>query len=116
MALEVAVLNAGADGAVTVLLWAAIHADATSGSQVSNERIAVTWDPASGAVATVNNTPLAFTGTAAGRTEVFLGMWNQDQPGGTFRAAVALVGDADFNASGTYNVNVVDLTATDQTP
>lgn len=115
MALEVAVLNAGADGAVTVLLWAAIHSDATSGSQISNERIAVTWDPATGAVAPVNNAPLAFTGTAAGRAGVFLGMWNQDQPGGTFRGSVALVGDGDFNAAGEYNVNAVTMTATDQT-
>lgn len=115
MALEVAVLNAGADGAVTVLLWAAIHSDATSGTQVSNQRLAITWDPATGAVTPVNNVPLAFTGTAAGRTAVFLGIWNQNQPGGIFRGAASIVGDGDFNAAGEYNVNTVDLTATDQT-
>lgn len=115
MALTNTVLNAAADGAVAVAAWAALHEDATSGSQVSNERVAVSWDPATGTIAASGATPLAFTGAAASRTELYLALWDQDQPGGTFRGSVQLVGDADFNAAGDYNVTAVTMTATDQT-
>lgn len=114
MALTTAVLNAGADGAAAVLAWAAIHSDATDASQTSDQRIQITWDPATGAVAAAGNTPLAFTGTASGPA-THVGIWDQDQPGGTMVASGALTGDQTFNAAGQYNVTAATVTATDET-
>lgn len=115
MALTVAVVNASVDGGTAVMAWGALHEDATAGSQVSNERVAITWGSAASGVAVSTAVPLAFTGTAAGRTELYFGVWDQDQPGGTFRGSVQLVGDQDFNASGNYSVTAVTYTGTDQT-
>lgn len=115
MALEDAVLNGSVDGGTALLVWGAIHSDATSGTQTSNERILLTWGAAAAASASVTNVPLAFTG-GAGADASHFGVWDQDQPGGTFRGATALVGDQTFNASGDYNVTAVTLTATDTTP
>lgn len=113
MALEQAVLNAGVDGATAIMGWAAIHSDATSGSQVSNERVAIVWDPATGAVAASGAVPLAFTGAASGPA-THLGIWDASTAG-TFRGTVALTGDQAFNAAGEYSVTSITLTGTDQT-
>lgn len=112
MALENAVLAAGVNGAVTVLGFGAIHSAATSGSQVSNERIAIGWDPAVGVVAASGDVPLAFTGTPGGPATHF-GLWSASTAG-TFRGAVPLSGDQTFNAGGAYNVTAVTLTGTDE--
>jgi hypothetical protein len=114
MAIEAAILNAGVDAMTALMGWGAIHSDATSASQTSNQRIALTWGAAAAGVATVTNVPLAFTGTGGADASHF-GAWNQDQPGGTFRGAAALVGDQAFNASGDYNVTSATLTASDTT-
>lgn len=113
MALEQAVLNAGVDGATGILAFAAIHSAATSVSQVSNERLAVTWDPATGAVGSASNVPLDFTGTASGPA-THLGLWSAVSAG-TFLGAVALSGDQSFNAAGEYSVTSIALTGSDQT-
>lgn len=113
MALTTAVLNAGANGATSILAWGAIHSDATSGSQVSNERLALSWDPAAGAVAVVGAVPLVFTGASGGPATHF-GVWSEES-GGTFRGSAALVGDQTFNSAGEYSVTSVSLPATDET-
>lgn len=113
MALETEVLDAAADGAAAIMGWAAIHSDATSGSQTSNERLAISWDPSSGATATSGAVPLEFTGTG-GAAATHFAVWSAES-GGTFRGAVALSGDQAFNAAGQYNVTAVTLTGSDET-
>lgn len=113
MALTDAVLDAANDGATAVLAWAAIHGDATSGSQTSNERIEITWDPSTGAVAVADNVPLEFTGGPSDPA-THLGVWSA-QTEGTFRGAAPLSGDQTFNAAGEYAVTAITLTATDET-
>lgn len=112
MALEQAVLNAAADGATALLAWAAIHDGAGSGDEVSAARQQISWDPATGAVATAG-TPLEFAGTPGGPAS-HLGVWSA-QTGGTFLGAVALTGDQTFNAAGEYTVTALTLAATDET-
>lgn len=115
MALTEAVLNASVAGATGLDsgMFAAIHSDATSGSQTSNERIQITWGAPAGGSATASNVPMAFTGNAgAGATH--LALWSA-AAAGTFRGSAALVGDQTFNASGDYNVNTVTMAATDTT-
>jgi hypothetical protein len=113
MALQTAVLDAANDGATAIMAWAAIHSDGTSGTQTSNERIAISWGASAAAVATSGGVPLAFTG-AANADASHLGVWSL-QAGGTFRGAAALTGDQTFNSAGEYNVTAITLTATDQT-
>lgn len=115
MALGEAILNGAADGAAAQIAFGAMHSAATSGSQTSNERLAIVFDPAVGAVATLDATPLNFTG-AAGAAAGFLGIWSASS-GGTFRGAVAVAAGSDttFNAAGQYQVTAGTLTATDQT-
>lgn len=109
MPYETPVLNAAADGAVAIAGFAAVHDGATAGDQVSNERIAIGYDPAVGGIAASGDVPLAFTGTPGGPA-THLGVWSLIA-GGTFRGAVALVGDQTFNADGEYNVTAVTTTA-----
>lgn len=113
MALEAAVLNGSVDGATALMGFGAIHSDATSGSQTSTARIALTWPGAVAGADAVSNVPLAFTG-AAGADASHFGVWSA-LTGGTFRGAASLVGDQTFNASGDYNVTAVTLTANDTT-
>lgn len=112
MALEQAVLNAGADGATSLLAWAAIHDGPGSGDEVSAARQQISWDAATGAAAAAD-VPLEFTGTPGGPA-THLGVWSA-QTEGTFRGSVALTGDQTFNAAGEYAVTALTLTATDET-
>lgn len=113
MALTTAVLDAGVDGSAAIIGWAAIHSDATSGSQTSNQRLAISWGSSSSAEATSGAAPLEFTGTG-GAAATHLGVWSAETDG-TFRGAVALSGDQTFNAAGQYNVTAVTLTGSDET-
>lgn len=110
MALQTAVLNAANDAATAIMAWAAVHSDATSGSQTSTTRIAVTWGSSASAVSTSAGVPLAFTGTP-GAAATHLGLWSASTAG-TFRGSRALTGDQTFNAAGNYSVTAVTLTGT----
>jgi hypothetical protein len=104
-----AVLDAANDGAAAVTAWAAEHSDATSGTEVSAARVAVGWDPSSGAIMASGDVPLAFTGTPGGPA-THLGLWSA-QTDGTFRGGFALTGDQTFNAAGEYNITSIVQTA-----
>lgn len=110
MALQTAVLNTAVDAATAIMGFAAIHSSDASGTQVSNERVAVGWGVAASAVGTSANVPLAFTGTPNGPA-THLGLWSASS-GGTYRGAKALTGDQTFNAAGEYNVTALTLTGT----
>lgn len=113
MALGVAILNGAADGAAAQVAFGAIHSADSAGSQTSNERRAVTWDPATGAVAAMDGMPLSYTG-AAGASAAFFGIWSAGS-GGTYRGGVPITGDATFNAAGQYQITAGSMTATDET-
>lgn len=110
MALQTAVLDVAVNAATAIMGFAAIHSDGTSGTQTSSQRIAVGWDPSSGAIAASGGVPLAFTGTP-GAAATHLGLWSAAS-GGTFRGSRVLVGDQTFNAAGEYNVTALTLTGT----
>ncbi|HLU96897.1 MAG TPA: hypothetical protein VKZ89_08680 [Thermobifida alba] len=113
-----AVLNAAADGATTLLAYASIHTDdpsTTGANEVTGggyARQEITWNPATGAVATADGT-LSFSGPA-NEDATHLGFWSAAESG-TFRGAVALTGDQTFNSEGEYNVTSVTVTASNDT-
>ncbi len=116
MALTTAALNAAANGVTAVAAFMSLHS-AAAGSGGANEhstggytREAVTWNPASGAVASASGTPIAFTGPAAG-TVAEVGLWSASS-GGTFYGSDVPTGDLAFNAAGEYNVTAATITAT----
>lgn len=113
MALGTDILNGAADGAAARVAFGAIHSSDSAGSQTSSQRLAVTWDPATGAVAAASNTPLLFTG-APGAAATHFGIWSAVS-GGTHRGSVVLVGDQTFNAAGEYQVDSGTITGTDET-
>jgi hypothetical protein len=109
---DTTLLNAAADGAATDLdtnAWYSIHDGATSGDEVSNERLQPVYNAAAGGVAALNAT-LAFTGTGSA-TVSHLGVWTAETAG-TFRFAVALTGDLAFNAAGDLNLTAAPITVT----
>lgn len=112
MATDVLTKNAAADGAGGHLetRWYSIHNGATSGDQVSNERLQPVYDPAAAAVASLNAT-LAFTGTGS-QAVSHLGVWTASTAG-TFLFATALSGDLAFNAAGDLNLTGADITVAD---
>lgn len=109
-----AVLDAAADGAVALLGFAALHTadpEPAGANEVTGggyARQAITWDPATGAVAGLNGT-LAFTGPASSAA-THLGLWSA-VTAGTYRGSAALTGDQTFNASGQYTVTDITVTA-----
>lgn len=112
MATDAATKNAAVDGAGNLLetRWYAIHNGATSGDQVSNERLQPVYDPAAAASADLNAT-LAFTGTGS-QAVSHLGVWDASTAG-TFLFAVALTGDLAFNAAGDINLTSAAITVAD---
>jgi hypothetical protein len=103
--------NAAADGAAVNLEAAffSIHNGATSGDQVSNQRLAPAYTTAAGSVAALTST-LSFTGTGSSAVS-HLGVWTTIGPtGGTFRFAVALAGDSTFNAAGDLDLTAAPIT------
>lgn len=108
------VLNAAADGAVTVLGFASLHTadpEPAGANEVTGggyARLAITWDAATGAVSGLNGT-LAFSGPASGDA-THLGLWSA-LTGGTYRGSAALTGDQAFNAAGEYTVTDITVTA-----
>lgn len=116
MAVQTAGLNEAADGLAGVAGFASLHtadpdpagANEVTGGSPAYARQAITWDPASGAVAGLNGT-LAFNGPASGAA-THLGIWSAAS-GGTYYGSAALTGDQAFNASGEYNVTDITITA-----
>lgn len=108
---DTALLNSAADGAGADLEGAffAIHDGALSTDEVSNDRVAPTYDPSSGGIASLNAT-LSFTGTGSA-TVSHLGVWDA-LTGGNFRFSVALSGDLAFNANGDLDLTAADITVT----
>lgn len=106
---DVTLRNAAADAAGLDLegAWFAIHNGATSGDQVSNERLQPTYDPAASSIAALAAT-LSFTGTGS-QAVSHLGVWDA-QTAGTFRFAVALSGDLAFNANGDLDLTAASIT------
>lgn len=108
-----AVLNAAVDGATTLLGFASIHTadpEPSGANEVTGggyARQAITWDPATGAVAGIDGT-LSFNGPA-NEDATHLGLWSAVS-GGTFRGSSVLTGDQAFNASGEYNVTAITVT------
>jgi hypothetical protein len=103
--------NAAADGAAVNLEAAffSIHNGATSGDQVSDQRLAPDYAAASGSVAALVST-LSFTGTGSAAVS-HLGVWTTIGPtGGTFRFAVLLSGDPTFNAAGELDLTAAPIT------
>ncbi len=116
MAVQTAALNEAADGVAGVAAFASLHS-AAAGAGGANEttaaRIAITWNPATGGIATEDDT-LAFTGGAASGAVAELGIWSAIT-GGTFYGSGPVTGDAAFNAAGEYNITAITITATDNT-
>lgn len=108
---DVTARDAAADGAATNLTgaWYALHNGGTDADQVSNERLAPAYDPATGGVAALS-APLSFTGPGS-QAVSHLGVWTAST-GGTFRFAVALAGDLAFNAAGDLDVTAAPVTVT----
>lgn len=108
---DTTLLNAAADAAATNLegAWFAIGDGATSGDQVSNERLQPTYDPAAGGVAALAAT-LSFTGTGSAAVS-HLQVWTA-QTVGSLRFAVALSGDLAFNAEGDLDLTAAPVTVT----
>lgn len=113
MALGEAILNGAANGAAAQVAFGAIHSSDSAGSQTSNQRLAVVFDPATGGVAALDGTPLNFTGTP-GAAATHFGIWSAAS-GGTHRGSVLMTGDTTFNAAGQYQVTAGTMTATDET-
>ena len=112
MATDTLTKNAAADGAGNHLetRWYAIHNGATSGDQVSTQRLQPTYDPAAAGVASLN-AALAFTGTGS-QAVSHLGVWDASTAG-TFLFATPLSGDLAFNAAGDLNLTGADITVAD---
>ena len=107
MPLVDAVLNDAADGAVATITHAQIHtADPEPASGVGTEatsaRLPITWDAATGTIASADAT-LSFTGGAASGPATHIGLWSA-LAGGTFLGSHPLTGDQTFNAAGEYDV------------
>lgn len=101
--------TAAADAGGTNLEGAffAIHSDATSASQVSNERLAPTYAAAASDEAALS-AALSFTGPG-GQAATHLGVWDT-ATAGTFRFSVPLSGDLAFNAAGEFDVTAATVT------
>lgn len=115
MALQTAALNAAANGVAGVAAYMSLHT-AAAGSGGANEvtgggyvRKAVTWNAASGAIASASGTPIAFTGPAA-QAVAEVGLWTAVS-GGTFLGSDVPTGDLAFNAAGELNVTAATITA-----
>lgn len=106
---DAALRTAAADAAGTNLEGAffALHSSAASTSQVSNERLAPTYNPGSASQATLA-AALAFTGAASAAVS-HLGVWDA-ATAGNFRFSVALSGDLAFNAAGDINLTAAPIT------
>jgi hypothetical protein len=105
-------LNAAADAAglnLETTGWYAIGDGATSGDQVSNERLAPTYNAASGGVAALAAT-LSFTGTGSAAVSHLLVF--DDETAGSFRFSVVLAGDPTFNAAGELDLTAAPITVT----
>lgn len=116
MALQTAALNAAANGVAGVAAFMSLHS-AAAGSGGANEvsgggyvRKAVTWNAASGAIASASGTPIAFDGPASSAVAE-IGLWSASS-GGTFYGSDVPTGDLAFNAAGDYNVTAATITAT----
>lgn len=116
MSVETAVLNAAADGATALLAYASLHssnpggtgtAELTGGSP-AYARQAVTWDPATGAVAAISGTETF--NVAAGSTVAYVGLWSA-VTGGTWRGSGALTASESFAGQGTYVLTALTVTA-----
>jgi hypothetical protein len=111
MALNTAGINAILNDGNEAVVWAALGDGPADTDEVSAERIQLTLG-LSGAVITVSNVPLAFTGTPSGAATHVL-LFNQESPSGDiFYGFDALSGDQAFNAEGDYNVTALTLTGT----
>lgn len=76
-----------------------------SGGSPAYARVAVSWEPASGGVAAISNTP---TFDVPGSTTVtHMGFWTSDV-GGTFIGGCAVIPET-FNNQGTYPVTAASL-------
>lgn len=103
-------LNAAADAAglnLETTGWYAIGDGDTGGDQVSNERLAPTYNAASGGVAALNAT-LSFTGAGSATASHLLVF--DDETTGSFRFAVVLAGDPTFNAAGELDLTAAPIT------
>src|SRR5690606_31808709 len=107
-------LNAAADGAAADLesAWFSIHDGATSGDEVSNERLQPSYGSASSGAADPS-APLSSTGTPQAAVSR-LGVWTAETAG-SFRFAVALSGDLAFNAEGDLDLASAEITVADAT-
>lgn len=113
MGLNTTGINALLDAGRGAALWVAVGSGTAAANQTSNERIQVTWNPASGAVIAASGTPLAFTGAAsAGATHA---LFFSASTAGTFYGFKALTGDQAFNASGSYEVTSLTITGSSPT-
>ena len=112
MAVDALTRNAAVDGAATHLesRWYAIQDGATSGDQVSNERLQPTYPPAATSTTDLSST-LVFTGTGSAMVS-HLGVWDASTAGNLLWTA-ALSGDLAFNAAGDLNLTAAPITVAD---
>jgi hypothetical protein len=112
MALQTPALNAASDGVAGVADQMSLHtADPTSvgDNEVSGggySRQSVTWDPATGAVATADGT-VSFSGPSE-QAITHVGLW--DSSGPTWLGGEVPTGDLAFNAAGELDVTTATIT------
>lgn len=112
MPLADSVLDDAADGAVATLAFAQIHTadpEPSGANESTATRQAITWNAATGTIASANAT-LAFTGGASSGPATYMGFWTLAS-GGTFLGSRAMTGDQTFNAAGEYNITSLDVDA-----
>lgn len=110
------VLNAAADAAAALLVWASMHtaspggtgANEVTGGTPAYARQQVAWNAATGAVTAISGTETF--NVPAGVTVAWLGLWSA-ATAGTFRGQAQLSASETFTAQGTYVLTALTLTA-----
>lgn len=100
-------INAVLEDGNEAVIWVALGDGATSGDQVSNERVQLTSSVAGGII-TATGVPYEFTGTPD--AAVSHALFYSASTAGTFYGFDALTGDTTFNADGEYNVTALTIT------
>lgn len=114
MSLLTPVLNAAVDAATALLVYGSIHSANPGGTGTSEiaggspayARVAMSWDPATGAVATADAIDFNMP---AGATAAYLGLWSAIT-GGTFRGSGALSASETFTGQGIYHLTATTVT------